>query len=89
MADFCRQCSIELFGEDFKDLAGLCKEGEVVTVICEGCGYTTVDCDGNCCDACAGSYPDNDKHPTEERLQELIKANAKNKPNIDPDDIPF
>lgn len=38
MADFCKRCSIEIFGEDFGDLAGLCGTGETVTTICEGCG---------------------------------------------------
>lgn len=53
MADFCRACSIELFGEDFKELAGLvsleaCTNGFVATVICEGCGFIQVDHKGNC-----------------------------------------
>lgn len=53
MADFCRQCSIDLFGEDFEDLAGLStpadtKKEMYCTVICEGCGYVQVDHAGNC-----------------------------------------
>lgn len=32
------RCSIETFGEDFKDLAGLCAKGETIKTICEGCG---------------------------------------------------
>lgn len=53
MADFCKQCSIELFGEDFKDLAELVTEEEeakhfVVTVLCEGCGPTDVNRAGEC-----------------------------------------
>lgn len=48
MADFCKQCSEELFGEDFGDLDGLCKVGECVGVLCEGCGPTTVSCSGTC-----------------------------------------
>lgn len=53
MADFCRQCSIELFGEDFRELAGLgngvpLKEGHGWTVLCEGCGLTLVDDEGRC-----------------------------------------
>jgi hypothetical protein len=35
MADLCQQCSLELFGHDFHDLAGI---GDAVPVICEGCG---------------------------------------------------
>ena len=54
MADFCRQCSLQLFGEDFKDLAGLVTEEQfkekhlVSLVICEGCGYTEVNHLGEC-----------------------------------------
>ena len=45
MADFCQRCSIDIFGEDFKELANLCKEGEVVSAICEGCDHDP----GFCC----------------------------------------
>ena len=39
MADFCKECSIEVFGEDFGDLKGLCDEGYMSLAICEGgCG---------------------------------------------------
>lgn len=37
MADFCRDCSIELFGKDLGDLAGLVDDGNYTWVICEGC----------------------------------------------------
>lgn len=46
MADFCKQCSIEQFGEDFHDLAGLCEPNELVIAICEGCGFVDVDHEG-------------------------------------------
>ena len=53
MADFCKQCSEELFGEDFKDLAGLgdgskLEEGFGWQALCEGCGPTYVNDDGEC-----------------------------------------
>ena len=53
MADFCKQCSMDIFGEDFKDLSGLTKEEDwqqhkAVATICEGCGLIQVDPDGNC-----------------------------------------
>ena len=53
MADFCRQCSEEMFGEDFEDLKGLIAADEVqkgfgACVLCEGCGATLVDSEGNC-----------------------------------------
>ena len=52
MADFCKQCSIDMFGEDTKDHANLCPSETgpyYVAVICEGCGYTYVDETGTCC----------------------------------------
>lgn len=53
MADFCKQCSIELFDENFGELANLVteaqfNEGKVAFVLCEGCGSTTVDHTGTC-----------------------------------------
>ena len=38
MADFCKDCSIELFGADNKDLAELCEDPGRIDVLCEGCG---------------------------------------------------
>jgi len=46
MADFCKACSERIFGEDFGDLKGLCKDDEMVQVICEGCGYIFVNSEG-------------------------------------------
>lgn len=43
MAEFCAQCSEEIFGEDYEDFAGL---GENVGVICEGCGHILVNLQG-------------------------------------------
>ena len=53
MADFCKQCSLEIFGEDFGDLSGqLTQEqadaGMVARSICEGCGLTYVNQEGEC-----------------------------------------
>lgn len=49
MADFCKQCSIELFGSDMQDLAGLVPEGFFTCVMCEGCGGNCVVArDGTC-----------------------------------------
>lgn len=48
MADFCKQCSEEVLGEDFGDLAELVKEGQVLHTICEGCGDCIVDHTGKC-----------------------------------------
>jgi hypothetical protein len=51
MADFCKQCSLEVFGEDSRDLANITKvedwnAGKAVYVICEGCGPIQVDPNG-------------------------------------------
>jgi len=50
MADFCKQCSEEMFGQDFGDLAF--GEDRLWEAICEGCGFTIVDGDGVCSGAC-------------------------------------
>lgn len=53
MADFCKQCSEKIFGEDFKELANITTlenqmQGLYAIVICEGCGPTQVDNAGKC-----------------------------------------
>lgn len=53
MSDFCKQCSIDMFGEDTKDFAKLTTAKDDVEqvyalVICEGCGPSTVDSSGQC-----------------------------------------
>lgn len=63
MADFCKQCSIEIFGEDYQDLAYdrgsklptppvTENEGRVRVEgwveLCEGCGPTLVNDEGEC-----------------------------------------
>lgn len=62
MSDFCKQCSLDHFGEDFKELANITpveawNKGEACFAICEGCGPIQVDPDGNCVSSgcmCAG-----------------------------------
>lgn len=53
MADFCSQCSIDLFGEDSGDLKGLTTEEDIknglyAMVLCEGCGPIQVNHLGHC-----------------------------------------
>lgn len=61
MADFCKQCSESMFGEDFGDLAWgewdhlkdsprFTEDGKPywIGVLCEGCGPTFVIFDGTC-----------------------------------------
>jgi len=50
MADFCKQCSEELFNEDFGDLANLCEPSHHIYALCEGCGKTIVNHAGVCVD---------------------------------------
>jgi hypothetical protein len=55
MADFCRDCSLEMFDKDFRDLACLgdgskLQPGMGWHCICEGCGFILVDDDGVCID---------------------------------------
>ena len=43
MADFCKECSIRVFGEDFGDFANPAKDEFTITqVLCEGCGFIWV-----------------------------------------------
>ena len=67
MAEFCKQCSIEHFGQDFGDLAGLISDYEVerglgACVICEGCGFIQVDHEGKCIAPNCGGAPWEDGH---------------------------
>ena len=53
MADYCKACSEDIFGKDFRELAGLTKPedweaGKACPALCEGCGAIQVDPDGNC-----------------------------------------
>lgn len=53
MADFCQQCSIDVFGEDTRDMAGISTEadtnaGRFAVVLCEDCGAIQVDHEGQC-----------------------------------------
>ena len=57
MADFCKQCSLDTFNEDYQDFCGLTsqaawEDGSAVMVICEGCGPIQVDPLGNCASDC-------------------------------------
>lgn len=57
MADFCKQCSIDMFGKDFNDLAGITTDEDIrqqiaAYVICEGCGPVFVNPDGSCMGDC-------------------------------------
>lgn len=78
MAEFCTQCATEMGLEesDFKgipwdDNAPPLKFGEGYSVICEGCGFTLVDEEGNCLGCCWGSYHTRQAHfrvPIERQL---------------------
>ena len=53
LGQYCAACSMELFGEDRGDFAGLVSEedwakGRAANVVCRGCGATLVDPGGNC-----------------------------------------
>lgn len=66
MADFCKQCSIAMFGEDTGDLKGLgngkpLPKGHGWQVLCEGCGPTLVLDDGSCMGNCIIKEHENEK----------------------------
>lgn len=51
MADFCKQCSVEMFGSDTRDLAGLMSAEKYTDevgalALCECCGPVVVDIEG-------------------------------------------
>lgn len=51
MSDFCKECSEAIFGQDFKELAGISSEKETqmglyARVLCEGCGLILVNHEG-------------------------------------------
>ena len=53
MANFCKQCSIEMFGKDFGDFKGVSTETNTrnnlfLIALCEGCGPIQVDHSGIC-----------------------------------------
>jgi hypothetical protein len=53
MASFCKQCAIDIFGEDSGDLEGLSTEADTrgglyAVVLCEDCGPALVDHTGTC-----------------------------------------
>lgn len=53
MAEFCKQCSIEIFGADYGDFVGISieeatKAGLYPIVLCEHCGPCQVDHEGTC-----------------------------------------
>ena len=53
MADFCKQCSIDMFATDLEDLANITDEADTARglfhlCICEGCGEALVDHTGKC-----------------------------------------
>lgn len=45
MADFCKKCSIRIFGEDFGEIKA--PVGDRLSALCEGCGRVTVDDKGD------------------------------------------
>jgi hypothetical protein len=69
MADFCHQCSLDMFGEDFGDLEGVGKgplgPNEGYPVICERCGFILVDEKGRCveCDLLPGQVGHGPRRP--------------------------
>lgn len=53
MSDFCKQCSIDIWGEDTEDMKGISNEQDTLNnmyalVLCEDCGPCQVDHNGKC-----------------------------------------
>ena len=87
MADFCKQCSIDHFGQDFRELAGLSKPQDTANklyanVICEGCGHIQVDHEGVC--VTTNCLVGDHNKPKIDRIVEVATAEAL---RYDDDDI--
>lgn len=73
MADYCKQCSINLFDLDYRELAKLSKpedteKGIYAEVICEGCGFTYVDHEGICVNPnCMEQHGKKSLNPTDKK----------------------
>ena len=75
MADFCKQCSEEMFDRDFKELAITNKNVERIYTICEGCGCTVVDRDGVCIGTCLLKHGDIPVQTMQEFLDGVLPGN--------------
>lgn len=78
MADFCYDCTIDIFGEEHakhNDLSHLCKEGEVIVVLCEGCGSIIVNHEGRNVDIIPEKMEKLRKKA--EEAQKLFKSSSK------------
>lgn len=64
MSDYCKQCSIKYFGEDFEEHKGHCEEGRMFPVLCEGCGPIYVNHLGECVSPCHCEEKENDSSET-------------------------
>lgn len=85
MADFCKQCSIELFGKDFGDLKpnldNIDTTGVELTklawpALCEECGHTWVDHEGRCVYLCLHCHA-----TIEEAVETFFKGPYKDQPD--------
>mgnify|MGYP000408483168 CR=1 FL=1 len=69
MADFCKACSIDMFGKDYRELATPVAPGEpdvICSTLCEGCGPILVNRDGECLSTdclCRGQAGHGVRHP--------------------------
>lgn len=67
MSQFCKQCSVKLFGEDSEDFKRLSTKedtarGEFPVVVCESCGLIQVDHAGRCItEDCLGVHAHEEK----------------------------
>lgn len=75
MAEFCKQCTLEVWGDYPSDFVGITThedvaEGMYAWVLCESCGHIPVDVDGSCVgeNCCVHG-----KDPTHDSLGNRIK----------------
>lgn len=91
MADFCKQCSTDSFGQDYGDLAGITTKedqakGLYAVVLCEGCGPIQVDTEGACIskDCMCNGHPDPEVTHSQSTGVKLAKKGKAPKEQADP-----
>lgn len=73
VSEFCKQCSLKIFKEDYRELANIIHQADVdvglyAIVLCEECGPTLVDVDGTCI-----SYNCLEKHGVDTEYESWLK----------------
>jgi hypothetical protein len=88
MADFCKTCSEDMFGEDLDQCKAI-EPDDLFTFLCEGCGgYVTVNRSGDKvpCVHCGAEKVDH-KDGCSNKIEPYVTKNRVDKPFTDDDDF--